>query len=239
MAPDEGQLEQIAARAKGILPQLLEDDGPLVVEFAGSPKAGKSTSIDILAHFFKRMGFKVWAPTEGASKRTPYHLRRDLVAFNTWTLNYAVSELLVAYHNVDRPHLVVLDRGPYDSLAWMGLLKDREELKEDEFSVFKRFATLPRWADLIGRLYLFRCDPDVSLEREHASKLTRLPGTAMNLEMLKALLEKYDKLSANVPPRRLKEVKTTRETTPFATSFELAEDLIALLEKRTQHTRQE
>ena len=45
-----------------------EDKLPLIVEFAGSPKAGKSTTIDIVTHFFKRTGFKTWAPTEGASK---------------------------------------------------------------------------------------------------------------------------------------------------------------------------
>jgi putative protein kinase ArgK-like GTPase of G3E family len=52
---------------------------PFVIEFAGSPKSGKSTNIEILVHFFKRMGFKVWAPVEGASRRTPYQLKRDLV----------------------------------------------------------------------------------------------------------------------------------------------------------------
>src|SRR5436309_9566104 len=72
---------------------------PVVVEFSGSPKSGKTTNIDVLEHFFKRKGFRIWAPTEGAGKRTPYHLRRDLVAFNTWSLNYAISELLVAYYN--------------------------------------------------------------------------------------------------------------------------------------------
>ena len=43
---------------------------PVFVEFSGTPKSGKSTCIDIVSHFFRRVGFNVLAPTEGASKRT-------------------------------------------------------------------------------------------------------------------------------------------------------------------------
>ena len=74
--------KELQDRARELVKQISllrdEDKLPLVVEFAGSPKAGKSTTIDIVTHFFKRTGFKTWAPTEGASKRTPYFLRRDL-----------------------------------------------------------------------------------------------------------------------------------------------------------------
>ena len=92
------------------------------------------------------MGFKVWAPTEGASKRTPYQLKRDLVAINTWSLNYAISELLVAYHNIDRPDLIILDRGPFDSLAWMTVLCGNGQLDVDELNTIKpRF---PIWVEL-------------------------------------------------------------------------------------------
>ena len=95
---DEELQERAKELVKRISPLRNGDELPLVVEFAGSPKAGKSTTIDIVTHFFKRTGFRVWAPTEGASKRTPYFLRRDLVAFNAWALNYAISEILTAYH---------------------------------------------------------------------------------------------------------------------------------------------
>ena len=93
------ELERIAQQVRK---SRKPDAPPVVIEFSGSPKSGKTTNIDIVCHFMKRMGFKIWAPTEGASKRTPYHLKSDLVAFNTWSLNYAISELIVAYHNVDR-----------------------------------------------------------------------------------------------------------------------------------------
>jgi putative protein kinase ArgK-like GTPase of G3E family len=50
----------------------LQRGRPFFVEFSGTPKSGKSTCIDIVSHFFRRMQYKVLAPSEGASKRTPY-----------------------------------------------------------------------------------------------------------------------------------------------------------------------
>jgi hypothetical protein len=61
---------------------------PTFIEFSGSPKSGKSSCIDIVAHFFRRLNFSVLAPTEGASKRTPYYLKDDLVTFNTCEHGY-------------------------------------------------------------------------------------------------------------------------------------------------------
>src|SRR2546429_5788587 len=98
---------------------------PLVLEFAGSPKSGKTTTINIVQHFLRRMDFNVISPPEGASKRNLHHLRQDLVAYNTVALNYAISELLEAYYNVDTPDVIILDRGIFDSLAWVGMLQTR------------------------------------------------------------------------------------------------------------------
>jgi len=203
---------------------------PVVLEFAGSPKSGKSTCIDIVSHFFKRTGFKIWAPTEGASKRTPYHLKRDLVAFNTWSLNYAISELLVAYHNVDQPDLVMLDRGPFDSIAWMSLLKERKVLDDAEFRIVKDFALHPKWSALISRIYLFTCDPEKSLERETGSKLTAEPGIAMNTDTLTDLLAQYSALADELEQYPIKRIDTTETKEPLPTAHEIAEDVLGLFE---------
>ena len=208
-----------------------DDAVPVVLEFAGSPKSGKTTNIDIACHFFKRMKFKVWAPTEGASKRTPYHLRRDLVAFNTWSLNYAISELLVAYHNVDKYDLIILDRGPFDSLAWMNLLHKRGELKREELEIIERFALHPQWAKLVSRVFLFTCEPSVSLSRELETKLTHEPGTAMNKEMLCALLAEYEELGNRLTEYPIKKYDTSDETKgPLETAEPIVWDVIKLLQ---------
>lgn len=203
---------------------------PVVVEFAGSPKSGKSTNIDTVSHFFKRMEFKVWAPSEGASKRTPYLLKRNFVAFSTWSLNYAISELLVAYHNVDQSDLVILDRGPFDSIAWMSLLHERDELDDYEFKIIRDFALHPKWSRLIGRLYLFTCQPSTSLDRELNVKLTHGPGVAMNLEMLASLLSEYQKLRNELSSYPVLTFDTTQSTGPLETAKQIAADVLTLLE---------
>ncbi|MCI0524195.1 MAG: ATP-binding protein [Acidobacteria bacterium] len=230
MEPTEKQLEGLGTRADSVRKALSDEHSPIAVEFAGSPKAGKTTTIEILHHFFRRRGFKVWAPTEGASKRTPYHLKRDLVAFNAWTLNYAISELLVAYHNIDHHHLIIMDRGPFDSLAWMGLLYREEKLEKEELEIFRSFALQKRWANLIQRVYLFKCSPDVSLKREQDSKLTRGRGTAMNKVMLSALIQEYGEIEKELKEYPIQTIDTSEKTTPLSTAYELAQDLIGTFE---------
>lgn len=222
---------------------------PVVVEFAGSPKAGKTSAIDVINHFFRRMGFKVWAPTEGASKRTPYHLRKDLVAYNTWALNFAISELLVSYYNVDRPHILILDRGPHDALAWVNLLLKRPELFEDnkadltqaEVDIIRQFALNERWISLISRLYIFTASPEASLERENKAKLTQRHGTAMNIPVLTAIKDEYHSLSkklggTGVP---IEIFDTSEGTTVQSVAFEIAKDILEAMNVEVARVEQE
>ena len=213
-----------------------EDKLPLVVEFAGSPKAGKSTNIDIVTHFFKRTNFKTWAPTEGASKRTPYFLRRDLVAFNAWALNYAISEILTAYHNVEKYDLVVLDRGPFDSLAWMRVLKDDGKLDQDGYDRIENFARHPKWANLVERIYLFTCSPATSLNREHDAKLIRSDGTAMNEAMLRKLHEQYESLGdkSDSEDTSIRRFSTDTGPGPRDTARAIVGDIMDLLERKAE-----
>jgi len=227
---DETRRRSLEDRANEARKKRSASAQPLVVEFAGSPKSGKSTNIDILCHFFKRMGFKIWAPTEGASKRTPYSLKRDLVAFNTWSLNYAISELLVAYHNIERHDLIVLDRGPFDSLAWMTVLHGRGELGLDELNTIKAFALHPKWSKLISRVYLFKCEADTSLRRELESKLTHGQGTAMNESMLNDLLDKYNSLLNELRGYPVKTFDTTTTKGPLDTAEPIAQDILEIME---------
>lgn len=77
MNPTDDQKKELQAKAVETIERLKKcpRSRPLFVEFAGTPKSGKSTCIDTVNHFFRRSGYKVLAPTEGASKRTPYYLK--------------------------------------------------------------------------------------------------------------------------------------------------------------------
>ena len=115
---------------------------PVFVEFSGTPQSGKSTCIDIVSHFFRRVDFNVLAPTEGASKRTPYYLRNGLVAFNTWSASYALTHILEGLHHSDKYHLAILDRGLFDALVWFQLLKSDGEISPETCKTIQNFISL-------------------------------------------------------------------------------------------------
>jgi hypothetical protein len=233
--PSSEDLEKLAFNAKEIAKKVAacQDWEPLVVEFAGTPKSGKSTNIEVLNHFLRRSGFKVAASTEGVSKRTPYNLKADLMAYNSWALCYAISELLVGYYNVDKPHVVMLDRGPFDSLAWMRHLREDGKLSNEEYTIIYHFVTIDKWEKIVKRIYLFTCDPKLSLKRELEEKLIRASGLVMNEERLIQLKEQYDILKEDLNSEsKLYHIDTTDTESPIETAFELANDLLRIMESQ-------
>lgn len=167
---------------------------PVFVEFSGTPKSGKSTCIDIVSHFFRRVGFNVLAPTEGASKRTPYYLRDDLVAFNTWSASYALTHILEGLYHSDKYHLAILDRGLFDALVWFQLLESNRQISGEVRETIQNFISVEKWRSVIDAVFLFTADSATSMERENADKLIDEPGRAMNPAFLDSLNRAYSQV---------------------------------------------
>ena len=228
------QLDELQGKARDLLtsPTL---GRPLFVEFAGTPKSGKSTCIDIINHFFRRLGFKVLAPTEGASKRTPYYLKDNLVAFNAWSATYALTHILEGRYGADEYQLVIMDRGLFDALAWFELLLGRGDVTETDCSTIQRFLLIGHWRQLVDLVFLFQTDPGTSLERENRDKLIEEPGQAMNAEFLLALNEAYQtiryKHSEQFTQLHIVNTSGDQSTSPQLTAFEVAGKIIDQMEK--------
>ena len=223
-------LDQLRQRARTVQESLASNppERPVFIEFSGTPKSGKSTCIDIVAHFFRRSGFRVLAPTEGASKRTPYYLRDDLVAFNTWSASYALTHILEGLYSSDKYHLAILDRGLFDALAWFQRLLDRGDITSAECEQVQGFLRIEKWRSVIDYVFLFKADPDTSLERENRFTLIDEPGRAMNPVFLQALNNAYDSVYekyANDFQLQIIDTSDSQGTTPQSTAAEVA-DLI-------------
>ena len=220
-------LQQKAAAVRAALPD--HPELPVFIEFSGTPKSGKSTCIDIVAHFFRRLEFRVLAPTEGASKRTPYYLKDDWVAFNTWSASYALTHILEGLSSSDKYHLAILDRGLFDALAWFELLLNRGEISQSDCERIHNFLLIEKWRSAIDYVFLFKADPDTSLERENRFTLTDVPGRAMNSPFLEELNQAYDSVQERYKNefRGFQTIDTsdTQDTTPQTTAAEVA-DLI-------------
>ena len=223
------QLCELETKARQ-LRESFTGDRPLFVEFAGTPKSGKSTCIDTVNHFFRRLEFKVLAPTEGASKRTPYYLKQDLVAFNTWSATYALTHILEGAHGSDDYQLVIMDRGLFDALAWFELLATRTEITVEQCRTIQEFFLLDHWRALIDVVFLFETDPSTSLQRENRDKLIEEPGMTMNAGFLEELNEAYQtvrtKFSAQFNKFHVVNTSANCCTTPQSTAFAVAHHIV-------------
>ena len=189
---------KLIQRAEDLLARMREKplSGPLFVEFAGTPKSGKSSCIEIVRHFFRRVGFSVLAPTEGASRRTPSYLKDNLPAFNAWSACYALTHVLEGTHDAhDRYQIALLDRGLFDALAWFEKLRADDEISDEELGAIQSFFSLERWRSSIGIVFLFKTDAATAMKRENEHTLIDTPGQAMNTDFLPKLNNAYDKVS--------------------------------------------
>ena len=233
--PTQNDLKDLKRRALAVSkrrPWL--KSGPICIEFAGSPKSGKSGTIETVTHFFRRTNVPLAAPAEGASRRTPAQLKKDFVAFNVWSLNYAVSEVLMATTSPQRPAVVFLDRGPFDAIAWMRFVRDEKRLlTSSQCRAIEDYALHPKWTSRIHRLYIFTVSPAESLRREHRHALIAEGGIAMNKPVLTALVAQYQKLARDFRRKYpVRTLDTTSDTTPLGVAFAVATDILDLLEQR-------
>ena len=241
MKVEQQELDRLAGNAKSLLDSLnsrsAAERRPIFVEFAGTPKSGKSTCIDTINHFFRRMGYKVLAPTEGASKRTPYYLKENLVAFNAWSATYALTHILEGRYGADEYNLVIMDRGLFDALAWFELLQGKGNVTEEECSVIQKFLMIGHWRQFEDMVFLFTTDPDTSLERENREKLIVEPGLTMNPQFLADLNGAYQtiigKYSSQFSNLQIVDTGQRQDTTPQSTAFQVAEKIIHLMEQKT------
>lgn len=154
-----------------------------VIEFAGTPKSGKSTSVEAIRHFFSRNGFQVHVLAERAAL-CPIEMKGHLF-FNTWCASTMLAELLA---NVQaRADIIIVDRGLFDALVWLILQVKRGELTDTEAATFKSFLLLGRWCKLIDLVVVMNVSAEQAIKRENAQRITPRPGRIMNKKILEMI----------------------------------------------------
>jgi len=154
-----------------------------VIEFAGTPKSGKSTSVEAVRHFFSRLGFRVHVLSERASV-CPIPMKGHLF-FNTWCATSMLAELLA---NIEaETDIIIVDRGLFDALVWFSLQKRRGELTLAEAEAIESFILLDRWRNLIDLVVAMNVTAEEALSRENSQRITRKSGSIMNLDVLNAI----------------------------------------------------
>ena len=109
---------------------------PIVIEFSGSPKAGKTSCINSLELFLKRNGFSVQIVQERASicpvsdKQSPM--------FNLWTACMSLAGLIGTLENKNNQvDVLILDRGIFDALCWFEWLASNSKMEEEQKKIYR------------------------------------------------------------------------------------------------------
>ena len=179
------QIQELEKAATAVLStkRKLRDRRPIVIEFAGSPKSGKSSCISSLDISLRRNKFRTKVLTERASV-SPIENKLDPL-FNVWTgcasLNQLTDVLCRESKSLD---IIILDRGFFDTLIWFEWQQENRFLRIDDYNNFSNFFTSPRFRMMLDLVILFDCDPETSTEREYKNLLTRKEGSIMRPSVL-------------------------------------------------------
>ncbi len=156
---------------------------PIVIEFSGSPKSGKTSSINSLELFLKRNGFNVQTLQERASvcpvsdKQSPM--------FNVWTSCATLTGMIGVLENKNSMiDVLIIDRGIFDALCWFDWLVKKGKMEITQKRIVENFLMNNEFVRTIDIVFAFTVDPKESIRREYANLLTDKPGTIMNETVL-------------------------------------------------------
>lgn len=194
---------------------------PFMIELFGSPKSGKTTMKDVLKHMFRRSGWRVSAPVEGAEF---VELPRDEPAYNLQTTEYAMSRARELSYSHDF-HLVIFDRAVMDGIVRMDYYDKKGVITPGEHELIRGYFSLPWNFDLFDLHICLVASPEVSIEREHAHTLTRKKGETMNPKTLQALLDAHGRVW-----ERMECDKTTSMVWHDSSSESIEETAMSVLE---------
>jgi predicted NUDIX family phosphoesterase len=172
-------------RAERIVARFQSARKPVVLEFAGTPKAGKTTTIGQLQTFLKRCGFRVKVVVERASVcpiRDKKHFN-----FNVWTACTTLSQILEHTQeppNNEDPQILILDRGLFDSICWLTLMDRLSRIRTVDREAIEEFLLIDDWRRRITGVVVMTASPEVALEREQGYLPVETKGSIMNREVL-------------------------------------------------------
>lgn len=181
------ELERLAAKILE-LKRRVRPRRPIVIEFAGSPKSGKTSALNSLDIFLRRNGFRTRVLTERASV-CPIPNKFDPI-FNVWTGCAALNQLMdTISNNALNVDVIIMDRGFFDALCWFEWQQINGLLRHDDFERFIGFFLAPRFRMVIDLVLAFDASPETSIEREYRNLLTRKEGSVMRKEVLTSYRE--------------------------------------------------
>jgi predicted NUDIX family phosphoesterase len=212
---------------------------PIVLEFAGVPKAGKTTTLGQVQTFLRRCGFRVEVVVERASIcpiRDKKHFN-----FNVWTSCTTLSQILEKTQSPpspEDPDILILDRGLFDSITWLSLMERLCRVRTAELDILNKFLRIDDWRRRITAVIVMTANPEDSLMREQGQLpvVGRPAGSIMNPEVLKQMLrttrEMTNKLKRDFRIRTFDTSSQALSGKPKETSESVADFVLDVIEEQ-------
>jgi thymidylate kinase len=145
--------------------------GPFAIEFAGTPRAGKTTALHGLRRRLEERGFRVAVVEEQArllsvtDKRHPH--------FNLRTGCATILKIVEALdEDVD---VVLVDRGPFDLMAWTGWFRRVRRLTARDQDAFVACLQTSTLSGLIDLVLVMTVEPLEAMHRDGRTDSTAGP----------------------------------------------------------------
>lgn len=182
-------IAELERLAQDLRAKLVSNIRPIVIEFSGTPKSGKTSTARSLDMFLRRNDFKVHMIGESGSV-SPISDKRNF-RFNAWSAATSLCWLLEALDK--KTEFVIIDRGVFDALAWIQWHSDSNQLNQEEKTAMEGFYLIPKWRLLVDIVFLMTAKPTVALEREHKNLLTEKHGRIMEPDTLASIKRCFDR----------------------------------------------
>ncbi|HAN09170.1 MAG TPA: hypothetical protein DCP90_00980 [Clostridiales bacterium] len=156
-------------------------DKPIIIDFCGTPRAGKTGTIEVVKEFFKKAGFRVKNIIEPASYcPLPKSARK---AYSIWTNNEAHNKLIevLANNNAD---VVLCDRGICDNYTWVHYNYYKGIISKDEYDYYMADIYKNELIKKVDIACFLTVDPYEAIRRDYLTGLALEQRSVLNKDFL-------------------------------------------------------
>jgi predicted NUDIX family phosphoesterase len=211
---------------------------PVVIEFAGVPKAGKTTTLNTIHGFLKRCGFRV-ETVIGRASVCPIRDKKHF-NFNVWTACTSLAQILEKTQeppSVTDPEILILDRGLFDSLSWLSMMEKMGRLRKEERKTIEEFLLISDWRKRVSGVIVMKASPEDSMDRERGTLPVVASGSIMNEEVIRQMLANTNQCIERFRNRfNIFDVDTSRSlgATPKGTAEQVADLVLSIVENELE-----
>lgn len=181
------KIRQLHAQKKELqrLKSLVSLSKPFVIEFSGTPRTGKTTTINNLYDFFKKGGFDVSLIEEFTTSETyKEKFKSKLDKMSLGDSNIAIiDEVYKQLQNAisSGKEIILIDRSINDRQIWNYRRFIRGDMPENQYLEARdKYSAISK--DLIDFLVITYAKPLVSLRRDYLSSLALEPRRFLNMD---------------------------------------------------------